>query len=229
MVNIKTIKRKTGILGDLDPLMVNTDLPNNPFKFTKEQSEMEESFNEMIKGPSTKGEKIFVSALPKKHKPTLAEVQTIFEKPRNPKWEEPVSENPTFNVNVQREKLRKTIQEHKEDFYKGNVEEDYVPTGRLNYKDNLFEKMFGQQIKVQNELIERSARASERLDKLDKRTEDRLERESEIAAKIRKETINAKRMSGVYDMLSSMGNMDKKTANYMKSRLWLDAEENSYK
>jgi hypothetical protein len=105
---------------------------------------------------------------PIKKRPTKAEIDEIFNKPRNPKWENMRLdiEGPVFTPEyeaAQKVKLHKAAMGHKEDFYKEKFpESEEIPKGRSNYNDNLFEKMFQANIEAQK----RAAEAQENSNKL---------------------------------------------------------------
>jgi len=84
-------------------------------------------------------------------KPTKEEVNEIFNKPRATKWENMTVDfnNSMFDVPAQQARLKQFITPTvRENFYKSKFpESEEIPTGRLDYKDNAFEKIYQQNLK----------------------------------------------------------------------------------
>ena len=89
----------------------------------------------------------------------FGEVQKVFEKPRSEEWENKTVDinGPVFNKEaekLQKERLHQTAMKYKETHYKDkNPESEEIPRGRLDYTDNLFQKMADANAKALKEAL----------------------------------------------------------------------------
>jgi len=225
----------SGIFGPMNETAKKIEL-ENPFKTNNPSfipdpfdpfEKLRKQLNERRRGP--KNSRLSEYLAPK-NKPTLQDVNKIFEQPRAAKWENERVEDFRFNtLEEQREKIRKNItpeqQAFKErarenTFKEKNPEPDYAPTGKLDYKDNVFEKLFKSNVEAQeraNKINEQQVKMSEQQFNLNNLYWNATQKQKTLAKQREKVVSDYEMQSEKYSMMGSMAGLDQDIINNMNA------------
>jgi len=140
--------------------------------------------------------------------------------------------NPTFSqadIVAQQRRLHKTIMDRKESTFKQkNPEPDYAPTGRLDYKDNAFEKILKSNVAVQkraNKLVADQIKINQQQFNLNNAYWEAT-RNQKILVKERQKVVNDyQAQSEKYSTMGAMAGLDKDIINNMNSMSRRRAQE----